>query len=349
MTLNQSRLFRTLKTLDIFVDRALNIEYPAKGLSGFQYNRDLLKAAVANSYLETVGNRADSIHLAIKRVKTSDIVWAYRDTVQTVGSRFGLKDKNVVLAFDYTDEDFYGEINTLWIHGYTGEHGVKGKFKFLSCSIINSDIPEKIPLISIPVMQGHCMAQMVAWCFTIIKPLINSVILSIYDRGFYSKDLMLTLTHASLPYLIFVKKDSKIKKELESLKESERKKITYCFKLNKDMTVIKGETTLALLKQIFDKKSQKSFDWAFATNQEEINLDTIIPSYKRRWRIETGFRVQDEARISSKSKDMKIRYFFFAYEQVLQLLWTALYKEEAPFKQFLLEIYELANARYHEP
>lgn len=115
------------------------------------------------------------------------------------------------------------------------------------------------------------------------------------------------------------------------------------------MTVIKGETTLALLKQIFDKKSQKSFDWAFATNQEEINLDTIIPSYKRRWRIETGFRVQDEARISSKSKDMKIRYFFFAYEQVLQLLWTALYKEEAPFKQFLLEIYELANARYHEP
>ena len=137
--------------------------------------------------------------------------------------------------------------------------------------------------------------------------------------------------------------------ELESLKESEKKKITYCFKLNKDMTVIKGETTLALLKQIFDKKSQKSFDWAFATNQEEINLDTIIPSYKRRWRIETGFRVQDEARISSKSKDMKIRYFFFAYEQVLQLLWTVLYKEEAPFKQFLFEIYELANVRYHEP
>ena len=51
---------------------------------------------------------------------------------------------------------------------------------------------------------------------------------------------MFTLTHASLPYLIFVKKDAKIKRELESLKESEKKKITYCFKLNKDMTVIKG-------------------------------------------------------------------------------------------------------------
>jgi hypothetical protein len=349
MTLNQSRLFRTLKTLDVFIDRALKIEYPAKGLSGFQYNRDLLKAAVANSYLETVGNRADSIHLAIKKVTSFDVTWAYRDTVQTVGSRFSLQEKNVVLAFDYTDEDFYGEINTLWIHGYTGEHAVKGKFKFLSCSIINSDIPEKIPLISIPVMQGHCMAQTVAWCFSIIKPMVHSILLSIYDRGFYSKDLMLTLTNASLPYLIFVKKDAKIKKELELLNDSDKKRIKYSFKLNKEMTVLKGQTTLALLKQIFDKISKKCFDWAFATNQEEINLDSIIPSYKRRWRIETGFRVQDEARISSKSKEMKIRYFFFAYEQVLQLLWTSLYKEEAPFKQFLLEMYELCNARYHEP
>ncbi len=77
MTLNQSRLFRTLKTLDIFVDRALNIDYPAKGLSGFQYNRDLLKAAVANSYLETVGNRADSIHLAIKKREKYQILFGH--------------------------------------------------------------------------------------------------------------------------------------------------------------------------------------------------------------------------------------------------------------------------------
>ncbi|MCD4767339.1 MAG: hypothetical protein K8R34_12575, partial [Methanosarcinales archaeon] len=55
----------------------------------------------------------------------------------------------------------------------------------------------------------------------------------------------------------------------------------------------------------------------------QINLDQIIASYKRRWRIETGFRVQDEACIMSKSKDVSIRYFYFAYEQVLQMLWVA--------------------------
>ena len=160
---------------------------------------------------------------------------------------------------------------------------------------------------------------------------------------------MLTLAHSEFPYLIFVPKNPQIKAELESLEVAERKKIQYQFKVNKDKTVLRGETTLALLKQIFDNKSGKSFDWAFATNQSSIDLDYIIPTYKGRWRIETGFRVQDEARISTKSKDARVRFFFFAYEQVLQLLWVVLYKEEVSFKQFLLEMYELCAARYKEP
>jgi len=349
MTVSSARYFRTLKTLDTFVDRSLELQYKGPTLSGFHYNRDLLKAAVANTYLETVGNRADSIHLAIKHVPISNIVWEFRNSVEHLGTRFDLHEKDVVLAFDYTEDDFYGDPQGMWIYGYTGEHGVTGKFKFLSCSIINSDIPQKIPLLSVPVQLGHNMATTVAWCLSLIAPLVKSITLTIFDRGFYSKDLMLTLTHSEFPYLIFVPKNPQIKAELESLEVAERKKIQYQFKVNKDKTVFRGETTLALLKQIFDNKSEKSFDWAFATNQSSIDLDYIIPTYKGRWRIETGFRVQDEARISSKSKDARIRFFFFAYEQILQLLWVVLYKEEVSFKQFLLEMYELCAARYKEP
>ncbi len=100
--------------------------------------------------------------------------------------------------------------------------------------------------------------------------------------------------------------------------DSDKKKIQYPLKLNKNKTVIRGETTLVLLKQIFDKRTEKSYDWAFATNQSDINLDYIIPTYKNRWRIETGFRVQDEAHIMSKSADARIRFFFFAYEKPLR-------------------------------
>jgi hypothetical protein len=48
----------------------------------------------------------------------------------------------------------------------------------------------------------------------------------------------------------------------------------------------------------------------------------------------------------SKSKDVSIRFFYFAYEQVLQLLWVVLYKDEVSFKVFMLDMYEECVARY---
>jgi len=125
----------------------------------------------------------------------------------------------------------------------------------------------------------------------------------LFDRGFYSKDLMLTLTRCEYPYLIFVPKNAKVKSELEEMAKDERKTIHYEFKLNKDKTTQKGSTTLAFLKQVFDPKSERDYDWTFATNLEEVDLDHIIGAYKKRWRIETGFRIR-VMHVSSPSRRM---------------------------------------------
>jgi hypothetical protein len=97
MTVSSDRYFRTLKTLDTFVDRSLELPYKEPTLSGFHYNRDLLKSAVAKTYLETVGNRADSIHLAVKQVPISNIVREFQNTVEHLGTRFNLKKKMLFL------------------------------------------------------------------------------------------------------------------------------------------------------------------------------------------------------------------------------------------------------------
>ena len=202
----------------------------------------------------------------------------------------------------------------------------------------------KIPLLSIPVHVGSNMAKDVCFCLSLIKPLVESIELILFDRGFYSKDLMLTLTRSKYPYLIFVPKNDKVKSELEEMVVNERRSIRYDFKVNKDKTTEKGSTILSFLKQVFDPKNNRDCDWAFATNLE-ADLDHIIRTYKKRWRIETGFRVQDEARIKSKSKEMKIRFFYFAYEQTLQLIWSMIYKKEVSFKRFLILLNETSQER----
>ncbi len=94
----------------------------------------------------------------------------------------------------------------------------------------------------------------------------------------------------------------------------------------------------------------KEIDWLFATNLEKIQLDTIIQTYRKRWRIETQFRIQDEATIKCKSKDMKIRYFIFVFEQILQTIWACFYKNQnICFKDFVIEMHKVNKELVEHP
>ncbi|RZB29271.1 MAG: hypothetical protein AEth_01239 [Candidatus Argoarchaeum ethanivorans] len=99
MTIDPARYFRTIKTLDTFVDRSLELKPKGEFLSGFHYNRDIPMASTANTYVETVGNRADSLHLAIKKVQISNIYWELLKTVEILGTRFELDKKRCCIGF----------------------------------------------------------------------------------------------------------------------------------------------------------------------------------------------------------------------------------------------------------
>jgi len=103
------------------------------------------------------------------------------------------------------------------------------------------------------------------------------------------------------------------------------------------------------MKQIYSRRADTYFDWVFATNIDTIELDDMIRTYRKRWRIETGFRVQDEAQIKCKSVEMKIRYFLFMFEQMLQTQWVCFYKEEVSFKEYILEMYKQAMTLAEKP
>lgn len=40
------------------------------------------------------------------------------------------------------------------------------------------------------------------------------------------------------------------------------------------------------------------------------------------------FKVQDECRIKRKSKDIRVRYFLFAYARLIESIWYLFYHEE---------------------
>jgi hypothetical protein len=340
--MNEDRIIFDLKMIKKFINNSLELSKDKFKVTGYELLSPLLNAAGYNTYIETIGNKADTLYLRCKESSISMMEYAYLNYLKGVSNKFKLNEKKVILAFDYTDEDFYGDVQGFDIHGWTGEDAVTGKFKFLTCSIISDEIPEKIPLISVPIKLGHSKSHTILYCLSLIKPLIGEIQLILFDREFYTKDLMFELTKWNYPYLIFIKKSPEYKKLFQELEE-QKTIFVYDFVLNKDKSYFEGESYLAFLKQIYDPRSDKSYDWIFATNVEKVALSDLLLTYKKRWRIETQFRVQDEARIKCKSKEMKVRYFFFLFEQMLQTIWICFYKEEGSFKEFLIQLTDVSK------
>jgi len=340
--MNETKLCNDLDVLMHFIDDSLGIDKKKNDVTGFILTVPLTEAAAYNSYLETISNKTDTIYLRIKEGLTEMVKYSYLNYISRLSKKFDWKNKKVMLAFDYTNEDFYGEVQGFDIHGWTGKNGVTGKFKFLTCSIISDEIPQKIPLISIPVFLGDYKSYAITHCLSLIKQYVGEIELLLFDRGFYDKDLMYELIKSSYPFLIFVPKKKDKQELLYPLDKGENVTIIWDYEINKDKTKHQFEAYLTFLKQIYDERSNKEYDWVFATNVEEVALSNIIAIYKKRWRIETQFRVQDDALIKCKSKEMKIRYFLFMFQQMLQTLWICFHKE-VPFKEFIIELAKMSR------
>lgn len=346
--MDENKISFNLGTLKHFINNSLGLDYEGSKVTGFELLNSIIDASAHNTYVETVGDKADTLYRRIKESPISMTTHAYLNYIKRLSAKLKLNEKEVVLAFDYTDEDFYGDVQGFDIHGWTGKDAITGHFKFLTCSIISDDIPEKIPLISVPIRLGHYKSSVILHCLSLIKDYIGEIKLILFDRGFYDKDLMFELTKLSYSYLMFIPKHKDKKEILYPMKIEEQIAIYNEFTVNKNQSRYSGENILVFLKQIYDPKSEKNYDWIFATNVEKILLENLVVTYKKRWRIETQFRVQDEAKIKCKSKEMKVRYFLFMFEQMLQTIWICFYKDEASFKEFLIEMAKVSKRYTHQ-
>ena len=136
---------------------------------------------------------------------------------------------------------------------------------------------------------------------------------AVFDRGFYIGELIDYLETKRIRYLILVpEKKGKIKEYVEQTDEwgKFRHKLVYSKKKSK----WQPKTTIVICKGIGE------FAWIFATNISFKTRVEYIWYYKRRWQIETNYRVEDEAKIKSKSSDYMIRYFYFLVSLLLHLI-----------------------------
>ncbi|MFH1290958.1 MAG: hypothetical protein ABIH79_00165, partial [archaeon] len=239
--MNNTKLMFNLGIIKHFINNSLYLSYDKQEITGYELICPLLEASSHNTYIETVSNKADTLYLRIKECFPMMTRDAYLNYISRLSKKLKLNEKKVMLAFDYTDEDFYGDVQGFDIYGWTKKDSVMGKFKFITCSIISDDIPERIPLISLPIRVGHYKSSVIIDCLSKIKNFVGDIELILFDRGFYDKDLMFELTKMNYPYLIFVPKHQDKKSILYPLEAGEEIAIYNEFEVNKNFSKYLGE------------------------------------------------------------------------------------------------------------
>ena len=313
-------LIKTRKEFRDFIIK--NLALPA------EYSQILADASKYNTYVETISNKADSLHLKVgeEYVETLQSAYSTYSTKLIRKQRLGLID----LICDITSEDFYGKIEGLHIHPWTGKDGVEGKFCYLVVAMLYRN--KVIPFYAIVLRVGSSKAELIGKAISYCKKLGLKISKILLDRGFYSGEVIDKLKISKVHYLIFAPKKSLFKCMLEGTGESIV--IEHEISYNKNFTKNKAFTEIALVKDVL------GYDWVFATDLRIKEIEKYVFVYKNRWNIETMFRVHDEARIKTKSKHPIVRMFYFIIGMLLVLLWNVHAKQKVTFKRFVIEIME---------
>lgn len=284
------------------------------------------------SYIETVNPRqSDTFH---KEIKFSDINIFKRSFEKiTRNAVKKLKLGGVKVAIDVTEDPYWGKngsFNTRSkVHVKSDE-----SWQYVNLSIVD---PKFIPLMSLPYRQIDNLDDLTIELLEYLRTLPLKVSLVLFDRGFYHWRLIDYLENTkgkrSLPYLILVPKNKTIKEYINKT-DGTIGVFRHFGKYSKDKSVWKPKTKIVICKN-------KNIDWSFATNQK-AGLNLII-NYKKRWNIETGFRIHDEVKIKSKSSNPKIRFYYHLLGMVLILMWRLnnKFKRYVVFKKYLKLLEEL--------
>lgn len=264
------------------------------------------------SYVETVNpSQSDTLHKEIKQIDIDILRKEFEKAVRK--SLKYLRFGKVKVAIDTTEDPYWGKNgfdNTrAKVHVKSDE-----SWQYVNLSIVE---PKFIPLMSLPYTSLDNLDDLVIDLLEYLGSLPLNVELVLFDRGFYHSNLIYYLEGYKWPYLMFIPRTDFVKECFDLTKRLGIFK--HEMPLGKNKTKLIAKTKIVICKGVGKTKNGKLLDWCFATNQR--GSLRLVWVYRKRWNIETGFRIQDEARIKSKSSSNLIRYFYHLISMILILMW----------------------------
>jgi len=300
-----------------------------------QLNQCLTYLTVENAYAESglqnlaCTQEAPSADTLLRRVKALSWKDAYSMLVETNDhvikqlKRKGLFKKPILAAADLSDDPYYGKSSNKVCAGKR-ERGTNQFYRHASLHVVEAGKRATVFTLMVTQFDDHA---------AVIEKLVLSarsrgirIALLLVDRGFNGVEVVNVLKRLRQPFLMPAQKHKNVKHAIE---DYDKKLTSAAF----NFTIAGAEKREARCRLFMLMKKgasplEKVVDRyvAFFTNLsvERVVLayDQLPEEYRKRWGIETGFRVQDNVQAKTTSKSFTVRVVYVMLSTFLYNVWV---------------------------
>ena len=285
---------------------------------------------------------ADSIHDYINSNSIDYLMSSFRQINTEIIKHDNLKGTYQDAEIDFNDITYYGDINTPGIIGIKPKNVTCWGYSFCSLDIIGS-IKLTLDVIDINGLAKNYSILMESMMQRLKSMEINLRTLFM-DREFFNDSTISALQRLNKNYVIAARSNKKINAILLEHKKKFGETSTffeYQFEKGGPKFII-----VAVLNPKYDPNAKKDkgnneyhlFATNLAVNNESDFIKKIPEEYRKRWNIETGYRVKNAFKIRTCSKSPIVRSLFF-------LIQCLLYNIESLLKLVIeIDAYKLKSA-----
>jgi hypothetical protein len=258
---------------------------------------------------------ADIVFHHIERQTYSEIQRQFEHVINfsyQMAARKRLFGKSAAVAIDIHDIPYYGKVNNPLIMGCKHKNGTSYCYKYATIDIVEKN--QRFTLKAIP------LTQLSNDNATIVNKLLEHAMKYVHvkyvllDRGFFSIEVLRVLGRLKLKYIMPAVKNYRIKQVVKD----NSNKLSYFLKYTMGT---KEKVTFNLMVK-YDEKEREYY--TFATNFEikyKDDIENIAETYRKRWGIETGYRVKHDFLAITTTESYTVRMLYFMVSVILYNFW----------------------------